>query len=95
MNSREQRSCAPLEEFLTNASPRSRLEIHCRDTLALQTAPGVGEDRDAEVAKLARGIVTAGQDGAAGLGSGVWPRLEPDRPQGRARLSTCLLKNAA
>ena len=39
-----------------------------------------GDDRSAEVGELARGIVTAGQDGAAGLGSGVWSRLEPDRP---------------
>ena len=92
MNSRKQRNCAPLEEFLANARPRRGLELHCRDTLALQSEPGVVEDRDAKAAGLARGIVTAGQDGAAGLGSGVRPRVEPDRPQGRARLSTCLLK---
>jgi len=38
---------------------------------------------------LARGIGhTAGQDGAAGLGSGVWSRLEPDRPTaGRAQMN--------
>jgi hypothetical protein len=33
----------------------------------------------------ARGIVTEGRDGIAGSGSGVWPRVEPDRPVGRAR----------
>ena len=34
---------------------------------------------------FARGIVTSGRDGFAGLASGVWPRVEPDRPIGRAR----------
>src|SRR5277367_445920 len=38
--------------------------------LPFRSEPG-GGDRDAKFAELARGIVTGGQDGAAGLGSGV------------------------
>ncbi len=45
-----------------------------------RSEPSGGDDRSAEVGELARGIVTAGQDGAAGLGSGVWSQLVPYRP---------------
>ena len=54
--------------------------------LRFRSEPGGGDDRDADVAELARGIVTGGRDGKAGLESGSWSRLEPDRPMaGRAR----------
>jgi hypothetical protein len=39
--------------------------------LPLRSEPRGDDDRDAEVAELARGIFTEGQDGMAGLGSGV------------------------
>ena len=39
--------------------------------LLFRSEPGGDDNRDAEVAELARGIVTGGQDGTAGLGSGV------------------------
>src|SRR5271170_758434 len=39
--------------------------------LPFRSEPGGGDDRYTEVAELARGIVTGGQDGTAGLGSGV------------------------
>src|SRR5271170_6498617 len=37
---------------------------------------------------LARGIVTEGQDGGAGLASGVRPRVEPERTHVRTRSTT-------
>jgi hypothetical protein len=40
--------------------------------LPFRSERGGDDHRDAEVAELARGIVTGGQDGVTGLGSGVW-----------------------
>jgi len=39
--------------------------------LPFRFEPGGDDNQDAEFAELARGIVTGGQDGNAGLGSGV------------------------